>query len=196
LETLLEISRLPPTHPRHEHFQTNDLSPLWLEVSLAFWNDPTRQFLEPGAPSIQSRLDAVAQLQQAGVPVALRIDPLFPRDPLCDAGKTMSDFGLFDFQSHDDLQNLVSFAKQAGIKKIIYSPLKITKPRMGGFTEVIMRIKDVYEHVARTPLEYRGNSWRLPHADTQRVLFDPLLKLCTDAGIQAKNCKENLLMTP
>ena len=195
LETLLALSRFHPSHPRRKYFQNNGLSPLWLEVSLAFWNDKSREMLEPGAPSVASRLEAVAQLQRAGVPVALRIDPLFPHDSLGN-GKMMSDFDLFDFQSYDDLKNLVSFCKREGIKKIIYSPLKITKPRAGALPLLMQQLKRVYEHLADHPLDFRGGSWRLPHEVAQPALLAPLQQLCQEAGIVANGCKENLLATP
>jgi len=200
LDTLLALSRLHSSHPRYKFFQDNGLptlarSGLWLEVSLAFWNDKSREMLEPGAPSVGDRLEAIAQLQQAGVPVALRIDPLFPRDPLPN-GKKMGDFELPDFQSHEDLQNLVSFCGHNGIKKIIYSPLKITNPRVGKLPMLMHKLKHVYEYLAgNQPLEFRGGTWRLPHGVAQSALLDPLLRLCQEAGIATKGCKENLLAT-
>jgi len=196
LDTLLALCRLQYSHPRYKHFQDNDLRPLWLEVSLAFWNDKSRALLEPGAPSVASRLEAVAQLQDAGVPIALRIDPLFPREPL-PMGKTMNDFELFDIQSHNDLQNLVSFCKKHQIRKIVYSPLKITNPRVGRLPSLMLQLRRVYEHLSgNCPLEFRGGSWRLPHDVAQTALFAPLLQLCETAGVTAKGCKENLIATP
>jgi len=196
LDTLLALSRFHSSHPRDQYFQDNDLKPLWLEVSLAFWNDKSREILEPGAPNVADRLEAVAQLQQAGVNVALRIDPLFPRDPLSN-GKMMGDFELPDLQSHGDLENLVSFCKQHKIRKIIYSPLKITNPRTGGLTVLMRQLKQVYKHLAGDrPLDFRGGSWRLPYEVARSVLLAPLLQLCQEAGIVAKGCKENLLETP
>jgi DNA repair photolyase len=193
---LLALSRLRSSHARYQYFRDNNLKPLWLEVSLAFWNDKSRELLEPGAPSVADRLEAVAQLQEAGVPVALRIDPLFPRDPLSN-GKTMADFELFDLQSQDDLKNLVSFCERQKIEKVIYSPLKITKPRTGKLTLQMQQLKRVYEHLAENqPLGFRGGSWRLPYEVAQSVLFASLLQLCQAAGIMAKGCKENLITTP
>jgi len=196
LNVLLALCRLHPSHPRYKYFQDNDLRPLWLEVSLAFWNDKSRELLEPGAPSVASRLEAVAQLQHAGVPIALRIDPLFPRNPL-PMGKMMSDFDLFDIQSHDDLHNLVSFCKQYTIRKVVYSPLKITNPRVGRLPLLMQQLRRVYEHLAgNRPLDFRGGSWRLPNDVAQSALFAPLLQLCEAAGVTAKGCKENLIATP
>ena len=196
LDTLLELSRFQPSHPRNTFFQDNNLKPLWLEVSLAFWNDKSREMLEPGAPSVSSRLEAVAQLQQAGVSVALRIDPLFPGNPLRN-GKTMNDFDLCDLQSQEDLENLVSFCERHKIGKVIYSPLKITKPRTGEFTSLMQQLKRVFEHQAdNRPLDFCGGSWRLPHDVAQDTLLTPLLQLCQEANIVAKGCKENLIATP
>jgi DNA repair photolyase len=196
LNTLLALSHLHHSHPRYKYFQDKNLPPLWLEISLAFWNDQSREMLEPGAPSVARRLDAIDQLQHAGVPVALRIDPLFPRNPL-PQDKSMRDFGLFDFQSQDDLQNLVSFCKQYNIKKIVYSPLKITNPRVGKLPALMYQLKRVYENLAQDrPLDFHGGSWRLPHEVAQTALIAPLLRLCQSAGVAAKGCKENLLATP
>ena len=193
LDTLLELSRLQPSHPRYKYFQNKNLTPLWLEVSLAFWNDKSREMLEPGAPSVCSRLEAIAQLQQAGVSVALRIDPLFPRNPLRN-GKTMSDFELCDLQAHEDLKNLVSFCELHKIRKVIYSPLKITKPRIGELSSLMRQLKRVFKHQADNhPLDFRGGSWRLPLDVAQLTLLAPLLQLCQEAGIVAKGCKENLI---
>ena len=196
LERLLALSRFHSSHSRYTYFRDNDLSPLWLEVSLAFWNDKSREMLEPDAPGVANRLEAVSQLQQAGVSVALRIDPLFPRDPLPN-GKAMRDFGLFDLQSYEDLKHLMSFCKQQKIRKIVYSPLKITNPRAGELSLLMQKFKRIYKHLAQNqPLNFRGGSWRLPHHVAQAAIFMPLLQLCQEAGIIAKGCKENLIATP
>ena len=109
----------------------------------------------------------------------------------------MSDFGLFDIQSHDDLKNLVSFCKQQGIKKVIYSPLKITNPRVGKLPPLMLQLRRVYEHLSHDrPLDFRGGSWRLPHDIAQMLLFATLLQLCQEADIVAKGCKENLIGAP
>lgn len=194
-DLLLALGNIAKSHPRSEYFQSSNVSPLSLEISLAFWNDKSREILEPGAPAVSERLEAVSKLQKAGVPVALRIDPLFPRDPFPN-GQSMRNFGLMNFQSLDDLDNLVSFCKENKIKKIVYSPLKITRPRVGELPETMQRIKNVYEFLTGSqPLEFRGGSWRLSHNIVTFAIVTPFLQLCGNAGIEAKCCKENLLAT-
>jgi DNA repair photolyase len=58
------------------------IEPCQVEVSLIFNNDETRAFYEPDAPTVQSRLDGIRRLRDAGIKVSLRIDPLMPREPL------------------------------------------------------------------------------------------------------------------
>ncbi|RPI63673.1 MAG: hypothetical protein EHM48_02070, partial [Planctomycetaceae bacterium] len=57
-----------------------------IEVSLAFWREEARLAYDPGAPSVQDRIDGIRRLRAAGVAVVLRIDPLFPRFPRWDSG--------------------------------------------------------------------------------------------------------------
>ncbi len=100
------LNQLSADHPRRSWFEENGLPPLRLEFSLAFFNDKHRRLLDPAAPSVGSRMEAIRFLRQQGLPVFLRIDPLFPRDPL-GGGKTMADFGLPDVQPFSNLESLV-----------------------------------------------------------------------------------------
>ncbi|MCX5684061.1 MAG: radical SAM protein [Planctomycetota bacterium] len=60
----------------------DSLKPCQVEVSMAFADERGRQLYEPCAPNIGSRLEGVRRLREASIPVSLRIDPLFPREPL------------------------------------------------------------------------------------------------------------------
>lgn len=95
IRTLQRLNELPADHPRHAWFEKNGFPPLRLEISLAFSSDEHRRLLDPAAPSVENRMAAIRQLRQQGLPVFLRIDPLFPRDPLT-VGEKMGDFGLPD----------------------------------------------------------------------------------------------------
>lgn len=75
-----------------------------VQVSLAFWREEARAAYDPAAPSVESRKEGIRALREAGIPVVLRIDPLFPRSPLpLESTSTLKDFGLVEAQTLDDL---------------------------------------------------------------------------------------------
>ena len=147
VQVLHRLNELPPDHPRRPWFDEQGHPPLRVECSLAFFNDEHRRLLDPAAPSVESRMEALRFLRKEGLPVFLRIDPLFPRDPL-GGGKTMADFGLPDVQSMRDLEGLVSFGRELAAGHIIYSVAKITRPKQGDLPPVMERMKRVYQHLS------------------------------------------------
>jgi hypothetical protein len=190
------LNALPANHARRDWFEEKGLSPLRLECSLAFYNDEHRRRLDPAAPSLESRMEAIRLLRKQGLPVFLRIDPLFPRDPL-GGGKAMADFGLPDVQTMSDLEGLVGFGREVAARCIVYSVAKITRPQQGGLPPVMEQMKRVYQHLsAATPLVFRGGSWRLPESVATKLVLGPFLELCNRYSIPAKSCKANLIATP
>ncbi len=170
--------------------------PLRIECSLVFFDDRHRRLLDLAAPSVEIRMAGVRFLREAGLPVVLRIDPLFPRDPLL-SGKDMTDFGLPDVQPLSDLESLVRFAREVGAGHVVYSVAKITRPRQGALPAVMERMKQVYRHLASGQrLVFRGGSWRLPDRIAANRVVQPFLELCRRHGIRAKTCKANLISTP
>jgi DNA repair photolyase len=166
-----------------------------VEVSLAFWREEPRQAYDPGAPSVQDRMAGIRRLRQAGVPVVLRIDPLFPRLPGPGSSATYHDFRLLQPQTLDDLERLVAFGRDMGVHHVVYSPAKIVQPRMRPLSPVMRGMRSLYESLAAPErLVFRGGSWRLPGA-VQSAVTDPLVDLCRRHGIEAKCCKQNLIET-
>ena len=196
IQALHRLNQLPSDHSRRGRFEEKGFPPLRLEISLAFFNDQHRRLLDPAAPSVEDRMEAIRRLRKENLPVFLRIDPLFPRDPL-GGGKTMASFGLPDVQPMSDLEGLVGFGSEAGIQGIIYSVAKITRPRQGGPSPVMEQMKRVYNHLsADQPLAFRGGSWRLPENVAKERVVGPFLELCARYSISAKPCKANLITTP
>jgi DNA repair photolyase len=196
VQTLHRLNILPVDHPRRAWFEEKGFSPLRLEISLAFFNDEYRQLLDLAAPSVESRMEAIRLLRQQGLPVFLRIDPLFPRDPL-GGDKIMADFCLPDVQSMSDLEGLVSFGRDVGVQGIIYSVAKITRPQKGGLAPMMEQMKQVYQHLsAEKPLVFHGGSWRLPENVATELVIGPFLELCSRYSMPAKACKANLINTP
>jgi len=196
VQVLHRLGKLPPDHPRRALFDDKGCPPLRVECSLAFFNDEHRRLLDPAAPTVESRMEALRFLRKEGVPVFLRIDPLFPRDPL-GGGRTMADFGLPDIQSLRDLEGLASFSRELAAKHIVYSVAKITRPKQGALPPVMERMKRVYQHLAgEQPLAFHGGSWRLPESAATPLVIKPFLELCRRYSMSAKPCKTNLITTP
>ncbi len=196
IDVLHRLNDLPVDHPRRGWFVERGISPLRLEVSLAFFDDQHRRLFDPMAPSVASRMEAIRFLRKRGLPIFLRIDPLFPHDPL-DGGKTMADFGLPDIQSTSDLECLIGFGREVGIQGIVYSVAKITRPQQGGLPSVMDKMKQVYQHISGDqPLVFRGGSWRLPTGVSEKLIAGPFLALCDRQSVAAKACKTNLITTP
>jgi len=196
IQALHRLNVFPADRRQRGWFEEKGFPPLRLEISLAFFNDEHRRLLDPAAPSVENRMAAIRRLRKEGLPVFLRIDPLFPRDPL-DGGKKMADFGLPDVQAMSDLEGLVTFGHEVGIQGIIYSVAKITRPQQGGLPPVMEQMKRVYQHLSpRQRLIFRGGSWRLPEDVADQKIVGPFLEICARYSMPAKACKANLIATP
>lgn len=193
---LRQLAELPPGHPVAEAFRKRGHPPLRVECSLAFFDDESRRLLDPAAPSVESRICAIRLLRKEKIPAVVRIDPLFPRNPL-PGGMQMGDFELADVQSTDDLDHLVRFCREVNAEHIVFSVAKITRRRRGGLSPLMEKMKRVYEHLASDEgLVFRGGSWRLPNSVAKELVVKPFLDICRKHAIHAKACKDNLVSTP
>jgi len=196
LKALKSLRALPADHPRKNLFNSKLVPALRVEISLAFCNEGSVEFYEPGAPAVAQRTAAIKTLRQNDIPVVLRIDPLLPRNPL-PGGKLLADFQLPDAQGLAALEKLVRFAAENGVLHIVYSVAKIVAPRYKPIPEAIQQLKGVYEYVAKPDkLIFRGGSWRLPQTIAQKHIVKPFMEICDSYGMKAYFCKQNLLSTP
>jgi DNA repair photolyase len=198
LDLFRELADLPAHHPRHEEFTGKGLPGFVIEVSLAFWRETARSVYDPGAPTVEERIQGIGLLRQAGIPVVLRIDPLLPRSPLRERPPaTLAEFGLEEAQTLEDLESLVAFAKAMNARHVVYSPAKIVKPRGAGLSETMQALRAAYQAVAGPEkLVWRGRSWRLPQDVAEARVVRPFLEICQRHGVRAKYCKQNLIETP
>jgi len=192
LKVLKSLGTLPADHRRKNLFNSKAIPALRVEISLAFWNEDSAEFYDPGAPPVARRSAAIKILRQNDIPVVLRIDPLLPRNPL-PGGKFLADFQLPDAQSLSALEELVKFAAEHEILHIVYSVAKIIAPRYKPIPEAIQQLKGVYEYVAKPDkLIFRGGSWRLPEIIAQKHIVKPFLEICDSFGMKACFCQETL----
>lgn len=195
IEILKALGNLPADHPKHAEFKSKNLPGLVLEVSLTFWQDAARVFYEPGAPSVENRIEGINALHEAGIPLVLRIDPLFPRSPLPN-GQALGDFGLPEAHTFDDLDHLVELAAKVNGKHIVYSPVKVVRPCMGTISEPMQAFRQVFQIMAAPEkLKLDGGSWRLPLVVANEHIVDSFLAICRKRNITAKYCKQSLIET-
>ena len=197
-DLLRALAEIPAGHPFANRWRELNHPALQVEVSMAFWREEAAAFWDPGAPSVASRIAGVRALRAAGIPVVLRIDPLFPRSLLpIEGGKSLSDFGLVEAQTLDDLEQLVTFAAQVGARHIVYSTAKIVRSRYQPLPDSMRKLLEVYRAISVPGKPgWRGGSWRLPPQFADRFVTGPFLELCRQRGIAAKFCMKNLLETP
>ena len=183
-----------PARPEYAAL-AQQLAPLRIEVSLAFWRDDARKFFEPESPPVQERTDAIRRLRAMEIPVVVRIDPLLPRSPL-PGSKTLADVGLPDPQPLEDLDRLTAFAVEIGAMHVVYSVAKITRPRSRPMPKAMQALKRIYEHLAAPDkLIFRSGSWRLPRPIAQAHIVAPFITLCRRRNLTAKFCMQNLIET-
>ena len=196
LRALKSLGTLPADHRRKDLFNSKAIPALRVEVSLAFANEGSAEFYDPGAPTVAQRAAAIKALRQNNILVVLRIDPLLPRNPL-PGGKFLSDFQLPDAQSLPALEKLIRFAAENGVLHTVYSVAKIVAPRYKPISEAMNQLKCVYEYISQPEkLLFRGGSWRLPETIAQKHIVKPFLEICDSYNMKAYFCKQNLLSTP
>jgi DNA repair photolyase len=198
LKLFQSLSELAENHPRYPVFTASGIPPMQVQVSLAFWRDKARHVYDVAAPSVEDRKQGIRALCDAGIPVVLRIDPLFPRSPLpLGQRKTMADFGLAEAQTLSDLEQLVGFAREVGVRHIVYSPVKIVQPRGRSLSPTMAALRELYRALsAPSRPVWRGGSWRLPNEAAAKHVVGPFLNVCQQAGIAAKFCMQDLTEIP
>lgn len=199
-DILNKLAEPVPAKPKSSASANMTQPPFCMEDSVAFWRDEVRQVLDPHAPSIGERLEGIQKLRKTGVPIVLRIDPLFPQVPMTDTHDTgtvtYDNYDLPQPQTLNDLEHLVAFARELSVQHVVYSPAKIVQPRGRSLSPVMQRMRMLYESIAAPErLTFRGGSWRLPSA-IQSATTAPLLDLCHRYTVPTNCCKQNLIETP
>ena len=129
--------------------------------------------LEPNAPPPERRLRAVRKVSEEGIPVTVRLDPIFP--------------GL----NEEEIEKIVEEAAKAGALHITASTFK---PRpdswqrmMLAFPDFCKKTKDLYFKVGE-----RHKSGRYLPAPLRRELLLKVSKACEEVGLTFSSCREGM----
>lgn len=198
IDLLTALGSLPADHPKRDDFGRRNLPSCVVEVSLAFWRETARAVYDPHAPSVEERIKGIRALHEAKIPLVLRIDPLFPRSPLTKSPpRSLTDLGLPEAQTIEDLENLVTLAREVEARHVVYSAAKITQPRGRKLPHVMVAMREAYREIAAPEKAVlRSCSWRLPHGVAETRVIRPFLEICRNRNVIAKHCKRSLIETP
>jgi len=194
--TLLTKNPLLVAQPEYVRL-LHSLAPCQVEVSLALADEKGRQSYEPCAPSIGSRLEGMRRLREADIPVSIRIDPLFPREPLPAKfwpTPRLADYGLDHTHTLDEIETLIRFASETGCQKIIVSALKVPVGRWA-----CPDFKEAFRALYGAPWggkpKTRSFAWRLPEAYIREHLIGEVAEIGRRCGMAVMTCWENLVNT-
>lgn len=193
------LTRNPARLLRPEYLES--LEPLQdkitIQVSLPILNPQAGRIYEPNVPPASERLQVIEQLRAEGIKVSIRIDPLYPREPLPArffSGKRLSDFGLVQAQQEDELRQLVRHAARLGCESVIVSALKIPKKLSPRNQRVMQGWVELYQSVSK---EYKylnsKNFYRLPREYQHHELIEPILDEARKYCLKVEHCKNNLI---
>ena len=170
------------------------MQPLTVQISCSFYRDKVRSFFEPRAPSINSRLESLKFLAENGVDTEIRIDPLFPSSRISEKirrHKPLPYYSIPEAQTHEDLVDLIRFAKSAGAKSVISKILRVPMSKRAQQCKDWFRI--LYEDAnSESGSKAKGRSWRLPE-DFQKALLSAVMEICRAEGIRFKHCMHDVL---
>ncbi len=106
----------------------------------------------------------------------------------------MADFGLTEAQTISDLEHLVGFACEVGVRHVVYSPVKVVQPRGRQLSVTMAAMRDLYKALsAPSKPVWRGGSSRLPKEVADEHVVGPFLEICERAGVTAKFCMRDLV---
>lgn len=148
------------------------------QIGLASVNESLAAMLEPGAPSVKKRLYAIAALQDAGVAIGVRADPLIH-------GLTDSDVAL---------DALVAACARLQVRSLSASYLFLRPAIRGGLVRglpdkrLARRILAPYAEGVELSVKGSPSCGRALPAAIRRDGFERLHKKCTDHGITLHLC--------
>jgi len=168
-----------------------------VEISCTFYNEETKKEYEKNSPTVESRIKALEVLRKHGIKTALRIDPLFPREPLPNSifeRSRLEDYGCPPAHTSAELIELVRIAGENKCDRIIVSPLKV----LGAGRYYNKKLRDAFEGLYkasnRGQKHFKGKAFRMSWE-----YYHHLAKIIkTEAEkykIPVLFCKDNLFKT-
>ena len=195
--TISILTKNPELLLSNEYLQIcKDIEKLKVEVSCAYYDEKRKSLFELNSPTIKSRLKGMEKLRENRIKVALRLDPLFPREPL--PIEFFKKTKLIDYnspiaQTDEDIYKMIKFANDINCCRIIVSPLKLIFGRYQK-TDIVDKYLPLFKELGKGSPIKKGNSYRMPNKYFLRLFAYPK-QLANHFGIELLHCKQSLLKT-
>ena len=129
--------------------------------------------LEPGAPPPRERVRSLHLLHEAGVPVGLRLDPIFP--------------GLTD--DEDSMREVLEAAREAGARFVVVSTYKARPDNLRRVLEAFPELRERYQRLYRREGRWLHGYYYLPDALRKEILLRAK-RLAESLGYEFATCRE------
>jgi DNA repair photolyase len=129
--------------------------------------------LEPGAPPPRERLRALRLLSEAGVPVGIRLDPVFP--------------SLTD--SEEQVRNVLEAAREAGARFVVTSTYKARPDNLKRMLSAFPELEKRYTRLYRVEGEWMHGYWYLPR-EIRRRMMELVRGIALRLGYEFATCRE------
>jgi DNA repair photolyase len=129
--------------------------------------------LEPGAPPPGRRVEALRKLHESGVPVGLRLDPVFP---------------LLTDDTHS-IREVLEAAWEAGVRFVVTSTFKARPDNLKRMLDEFPELRERYERLYKIEGRWMYGYWYLP----ERIRLDIMLRVKREAerlGMEFATCRE------
>lgn len=173
-----------------------DLPHLRVEVSCSFFDEETKTLFESNSPSVKSRLTGMELLRKANIRIALRLDPLFPRNPLPREffkKERLEDYNAPIAHTEEEIKSLITYASEIGCYRVIISPVKLTFERYQK-TDIVNSYLNLYRELGNGSPIKKGYSYRLSDEYFQYLSEFPE-DIASRNSIELFHCKHSLITT-
>jgi DNA repair photolyase len=147
-------------------------APCTVALTITTEDDELAKKLEPQAPPPSERLKAIETLVHKGIPVSVRIDPIFPH-------------------VNDNPAHLIATLASIGVKHITASTYKIKRDNWQRFTAAMPSVAEKLKPLYFNKGERVGSSTLLP-TDLRLKLMITVRTLVVNNGMKFGVCRENL----
>ncbi|HIQ23480.1 MAG TPA: radical SAM protein [Pyrodictium delaneyi] len=131
--------------------------------------------LEPGASSPKDRVKALERLNEAGVPIGLRLDPVFP---------------LLTDDEHS-IREVLEAATAAGVRFVVTSVYKARPDNLRRVLSAFPELEEKYNKIYRARGERISGYW-YPELGLRIKILEKVRTIALQLGLEFATCREGL----